>query len=146
MKKYFCIFTYLVAATAFAQSADNPVDLTGADANNFRSAVGHTVTLRGRLEVGKQGLSLSGAPPNDFFIYVIPDIPPSGVYSYPKTWTRFLHQQVRLTGKLRFRSFKQPKGRSAVQVPPDYFYMVLQRTKIESVGHKDDMRDVQDKP
>ena len=72
----------------------------------------------------------------------------SGVYSYPKTWTRFLHQQVRLTGELRFRSFKQPKGKSVVvvQIPPDYFYMVLQRTKIESVRHNEDLRDLQAKP
>lgn len=147
LKRYFCILTLFVAATAFAQSADSPVDLTGADASNLRSGLGHTVILVGRLGVGKQGLSLSGTPPNDIFIYVIPDIPPSGVYSFPKTWTRFLNQQVRLTGKLRFRSFKQPKGsKVVVQIPPDYFYMVLQRTKIESVSQSDDKRDLQAEP
>lgn len=131
MKTYLCILALLATAAAVAQSADTPVDLTGADANKFSSEVGHTVILRGRLEQGKEGLALSGEPPND--IYVIPDIPPSGVYSYPKTWTRFIRQQVRLTGELKFRSFKQPEGRIAIQVPPDYFYMVLQHTKIERV-------------
>lgn len=133
MKTCLCILALLATAAAVAQSAENPVDLTGADANQFRSEVGHTVSLRGRLEQGKEGLALSGEPPNDISVYVIPDIPPSGVYSYPKTWTRFIHQQVRLTGELRFRTFKQPKSRSAIQVPPDYFYMVLQHTKIERV-------------
>lgn len=126
----------LVATVATTQSTDRPADLTGADANQFRSQVGHTVILRGCLEEGKEGLSLVGAGPNDVELYVIPEMPSSGVYSYPKSWTRFLHQQVRLTGELRFRSFPPSKAGPAVQAPPDYFCMVLQRTTIERVGSK----------
>jgi hypothetical protein len=51
-----------------------------------------------------------------------------------------MHQQVRLTGELGFRAFDHRKFRDKegryVQVPPDYFYMVLQRTKIERVESK----------
>jgi hypothetical protein len=133
MKIYLTIFALLAAAVAVTPSADKPIDLTGADANEFRSQVGHTVILRGRLEDGKQGLLLGA---KHVAVYVIPERQPSGVDSYPETWTRLMHQQVRLTGELRFRSFDHSKavdkaGRP-VQVPPDYFYMVLQRTKIES--------------
>lgn len=137
MKIYLILFALLAAAVAVTQSADKLIDLTGADANKFKSQVGHTVILRGRLVDGKQGLFLSDATPHVLF-YVIPEIPPSGVYSYTE-WTRLMHQQVRLTGELRFRSFdrsKDPSKGGTVQVPPDYFYMVLQRTKIERVESK----------
>jgi hypothetical protein len=138
MKIYLTIFALLAAAVAATPSADKPIDLTGADAHTFRSQVGHTVILRGRLEDGKEGLVLGGAS-NHVLFYVLHEMPSSGVYSYPKTWTRFMHQQVRLTGELRLRSFDRSKDESkggTVQVAPDCFYMVLQRTKIEPVESK----------
>src|SRR5882672_7017935 len=97
MKIYLTVFALLAAALAATPAADKPIDLTGADANKFRSQVGNTVILRGRLGDGKQGL-FWGTTPNHVLFYVIPEMPPSGVYSYPKTWTRLMHQQVRLTG------------------------------------------------
>jgi hypothetical protein len=136
MKICLIIFALLAAAVAVTPSTDKPIDLTGADASQFKSQVGHTVILRGRLEDGKQGLLLGA---KNVAVYVIQEMRPRGVYSYPKTWTRLMHQQVRLTGELRFRSFDQSKDPSkggTVQVPPDYFYMVLERTKIERVESK----------
>jgi len=136
MKINLIVFVLLSAAIGVPQSADKPVDLTGADAKLFRSRVGYVVTLRGRLEdePRKQaGLSLVGAIGNDVGFYVIPDLPINGAYSYPETWTRWMHQQVRLTGKLRLRSFPQSKAPRSVQVPPDYSYMVLQSTTIAPV-------------
>jgi hypothetical protein len=137
LKIYLTVFALLAAAVAVTP-ADKPIDLTGADANKFRSQVGHTVILRGRLEDGKAGLLL-GAPHNSVVFYVISEGPHNGVYSYPKTWTRFMHQQVRLTGELRVHSSDRSKDWSkggTVQVAPDYFYMVLQLTKIERVESK----------
>lgn len=134
MKIYLTVFALLSAALAVTPSGEKPIDLTGADANKFRSQVGHTVILRGRLEDGKQGPCLWGATPDNVVFYVIPG------YAYPKAWTRLMHQQVRLTGELGFRSFDhsktQDKAGRAVQVPPDYFYMVLELTKIERVESK----------
>jgi hypothetical protein len=88
MKIYLIMFTLLAAGVAATPSADKPIDLTGADVEKFRSQVGHTVILRGRLEDGKEGPILLGGTPNNVVFYVIPEMPPSGVYSYPKTWTR----------------------------------------------------------
>jgi hypothetical protein len=140
MKIYLTIFALLAAAVAVTPSEDKLIDLTGADANQFKSQVGHTVILRGRLEEGKEGEWLSGATTYNICFYVIPEMPPSRVYSYPETWTRFMHQQVRLTGELRFRYGGRSKGRDKagrpIQVAPDCFYMVLQLTKIERVESK----------
>ena len=139
MKICLTIFALLAAAVAVTQPADKPVDLTGADANQFKSQVGHTVILRGRLEHGKEGFVLGGAS-NHVLFYVLHEMPPNGVYSYPETWTRFMHKQVRLTGELRFRSSGPSNARDKegryVQVAPDCFYMVLQRTKIEPIEPK----------
>jgi hypothetical protein len=136
MKINLIVLVLLSGAIGVPQSASKPVDLTGADAKQLRSHVGYIVTLRGRLEdeTRKQpGLSLVGATANDAGFYVIPELPTNGVYSYPQTWTRWMHQKVRLTGKLSLRSFHQSEGPRAVQVPPDYFYMVLQSTTIAPV-------------
>jgi hypothetical protein len=130
------VLALLCGATAVALASDKPVDLTGADADKFRSQVGHTVILRGRLEEGKEGATLLGATPNNVVFYVVPEMPPSGIYSYPATWERLLHRQVQLTGELKFRSFDRSKTRPYVQVPSDYFYMVLQRTRIDRSGSK----------
>jgi len=123
----------LILAIAVARAAGQSVDLTGADASKFRSHLGQTVSLRGRLEQGMQGPSLFGATPTNVAFYVIPEMPASGGYSYPTTWTRLMHKQVRLTGELKFRSFDRNKAGPFDQIPPDYYYMVLQRTKIERV-------------
>lgn len=123
--------------TAFLTwAADKPVDLTGSDASAFRSALGHTVSLRGRLEQGMQGPCLLGATPTNVVFYVIPDMPARGGYSYPETWTRLMHQRVRLTGELKFRSFDRSRAGPMEQTPPDYYYTVLQRTRIERVESK----------
>ena len=135
MKTRFSIFA-LVIVTFVAWAADKPIDLTGADAGAFRLQLGHTVSLCGRLEDGMQGPCLFGATPTNVVFYVIPDMPASGSYSYPKTWTRLIHSQVRLTGELKFRSFDNSKAGTLDQIPPDYYYMVLQRTMIERVEPK----------
>jgi len=135
MKTHSTIFA-LVIADSVAWAADKPIDLTGADAAAFRSQLGHTVSLCGRLEQGMQGPCLFGATPTNVVFYVIPDMPASGSYSYPETWTRLMHQQVRLTGDLKFRSFDHSKAEPLDQIPPDYYYMVLQRTTIERVESK----------
>lgn len=140
MKIYSLFFALLAAAVAVTQPADKPIDLTEAKANAFRAQVGHTVILRGHLEDGKEGLVLGGTP-NHVLFYVLPEMPPSGIYSYPETWTRFMHQQVQLTGELRFRSSGPSNARDNagrhVQVAPACFYMVLQRTKIEPSSQND---------
>ena len=58
MRMCLIICALWAAAVAVAQTTDKPIDLTGADANKFRSQVGHTVILRGRLEEGKEGAAL----------------------------------------------------------------------------------------
>jgi hypothetical protein len=135
MKAYLAIFTLAIALAA-AQAADTPTDLTGADASKFRSELGHTVSIRGRLESGMQGPCLFGATPTNVVFYVIVEMPPSGSYSYPEIWARLMHQQVRLTGELRFRSFDRSKVGPLDQIPPDYYFMVLQRTRIEHIELK----------
>jgi hypothetical protein len=135
MKAHLAIFV-LAVAIVVAGAADKPIDLTGADASKFRSQLGHTVSLRGRLEQGMQGPCLFGATPTNVVFYVIPEMPASGSYSYPETWTRLMHQQVQLTGELKFRSFDRRKAGPLDQISFDYYYMVLQRTRIERVEPK----------
>lgn len=119
-----------------AQAVDNAIDLTGANADSFRSNLGHTVTLRGRLEQGVQGPCLFEATPTNVVFYVMPDRPSSGHFSYPEKWVGLTHEQVRLTGELKFQSFDRSKTGSFDQIPPDYFYMVLQRTSIDRIESK----------
>ena len=128
MKAHFTILA-LAVAVSIARAADKPVDLTGADASEFKAHLGQTVILRGRLENGVQGPCLFGATPTNVVFYVIPEV--TKTYSYPEAWTRFGHQ-VRVTGELKFRAFDRSKAGPMDQIPPDYYYMVLQRTKIES--------------
>lgn len=122
--------------TAFANGADKPIDLTGADATKFKSQLGHVVSLRGRLEQGMQGPCLFGATPTNVVFYVIPDVPTNGSYFYPETWERLMHQQVKLIGELKFRSFDNSKAGPFAQIAPDYYYMVLQRTTVERLESK----------
>ena len=126
----------LIASAVLASSAEKPPDLTGAVAGSFKEHVGKVVTLCGRLEEGKEGPCLWGATPTNVVFYVIPDMPPSGRYAYPAAWERLMHKQVRVTGELRFRSFNRAKKEPLVQAPPDYYYMVLQRTRIEGAAEK----------
>jgi hypothetical protein len=94
------------------------------------------VVLQGRLEQGMRGLCLFNATPTNIVFYVIPDIPTNGSFAYPEAWTRNTHEQVRITGKLKFISFDRSKAGPFDQAPPDYYYMVLQQTKIERVESK----------
>jgi hypothetical protein len=130
-KMYFTILAF-IAAIGVAGAADKPTDLTGVDAGQFKAHLGQTVVLRGRLEEGKEGSCLWGATPTNVVFYIIPDMSKSGPVPIPETWTHFEHQQVRITGELKFRSFDQIKAGLFNQPAPDYYFMVLQRTKIES--------------
>ena len=135
MKTKLALLT-LVMSALLAFSAEKPPDLTGTVAGSFKQHLGKVVTLRGRLEEGKQGPCLWGATPTNVVFYVIPDMPPSGSYAYPTSWERLMHKHVRVTGELRFRSFDRAKADTLTQVPPDHYYMVLQRTRIEGVEKK----------
>ena len=135
MKVHLTILALVIAA-GVALAADKPVDLTGADASKFRLELGHLVSLRGRLEQGMQGPCLFGAMPTNVVFYVIPEMSASESYFYPEIWTRLTHQQVRLTGELRFRTFDRSKAGPLDQTPSDYYYMVVQRTRIERIESK----------
>ena len=126
----------IIITAALGNAADKPIDITEADATTFKAHVGRVISLCGRLEDGKQGLCLFGATASDVVFYVIPDRPPSGIYIYPEKWKQLMHKQVRITGELKFRSFDRSKLVPLVQIPPDYYYMVLQRTSIERVESK----------
>ena len=135
MKTKFTLYA-LIASVSLAVSAGQPPDLTGEGPATFKANLGKVVTLRGRLEEGKEGPCLFGATPTNVVFYVIPDMPPSGIYTYPGSWDRLMHQQVRVTGELKFRSFDRMKKDSLVQAPPDYYYMVLQQTSVEGIQPK----------
>lgn len=133
--KIHLIILALAAAIGVSRAADAPIDLTAADTSKFKEELGHVVTLRGRLENGKQGLCLYGATTNVSF-YVIPDELGKTFYSYPGAWMRLVDQQVRVTGELKFQSFDRSNAKPTDQVPPDFYYMVLQRAKIEREEQK----------
>jgi len=130
MRKHLIVLA-LAISTALSGAAEPPADLTGAAAANFKSALGNKVMLRGRLESGKDGQCLLGATPSNVVFYVVPDIPANGPFHYPEAWSRLEHQQVRITGELKFRSFNRSTAKGFGQMPPDYYYMVLQQTTIE---------------
>lgn len=136
MKTQLAVLTF-VLGTRFLFAAEEP-DLTGAGATSFKGHLGKIVTLRGRLEVGKEGYCLWRAAPTDVAFYIIPDMPHSGRYSYPASWQLLLHNQVSVTGELKFRSFHRPQAASVkkgtAQEPPDYYYMVLQRSRIKQAA------------
>jgi hypothetical protein len=135
MKTKFTLFA-LIASVSLAVSAGQPPDLTGEGPATFKAHLGKVVTLRGRLEEGKEGPCLFGATPTNVVFYVIPDMPPSGIYTYPGSWERLMHQQVRLTGELKFRSFDRTNKDSEIQASPDCYFMVLQQTTIEGIQSK----------
>jgi hypothetical protein len=129
MKTKLALLT-LITSAVLAFSAEKPPDLTGAMADSFKEHVGKAVTLRGRLEEGKQGLCLWGSTPTNVVFYIIPDMPPKGSYTYPVSWQKLMRQQVRVTGGLNFRS-GGTNNDSSIQTAPDYYYMVLQRTRVD---------------
>lgn len=129
-------FAALIASTVFACSADTPPDLTGASPDSFKAHLGKVVILRGRLEQGVQGPCLFDATPTNVVFYVIPNMPPSGTYGYPKSWEHLMHKRVQVTGELKFRSFDRRKKDPSMMIPPDYYYMVLQETSIEGLDSK----------
>ncbi len=116
--------------------ADKPPDLTRASPDSFKAHLEKTVTLSGRLEEGMQGFILVGATRTNIAFYIVPETSVSGSDSNPSSWERFRHQQVRVTGELRFRVFNHANKDPLMQVPGDYYYMVLQCTHIERLEKK----------
>lgn len=124
-------FWLVVLGARMAGAADLPDDLTGKKAGAFKAHLGQKVSLAGRLETGQQGYCLAGMGQEAVF-YVIPEIPAKGGFRYPAEWERMLHQSVCVTGELRHRSFQRAAVHDPkMQIPPDYYYMVLQRTRVE---------------
>lgn len=107
-------------------------DLTQASAETFAANVGNTVSLEGRLSTGKLGYSLWNATPEHVTFYVIPEIPAEGAFA--GSW-HLLEHQVRVTGKLKFSPAADPPNRDPTMAsgPSNYYYMVLQETKIERI-------------
>jgi hypothetical protein len=99
----------LAAIVMLCSCASVPTDLTGANANAFRTHVGHTVTLRGTLEFGKEGLvvyKLVGAAPNDVDLSIVPEMwiylkthPGTDdlMIGVPAPWSRLLGRRVVVT-------------------------------------------------
>lgn len=123
------------ASTALA--ADEVPDLTGADERQMKAHLGRMISLRGNISSGKQGASLAGATQKGVSFYVIAALPPKGgVFSWPEDWNRMMKEQrrVRVTGVLHYRDFSKVPGDKddeTVAMPQSYYYMVLQRTKVE---------------
>lgn len=125
-----------VMTTTLLCAAEKVPDITNSDAKTFKSHLGHTVSIQGRLSQGKEGDCLHGAIPKGIYFYVIRVISPSGGSTWPLK--NDYGKQVRVTGELKFRSFA--KVRSQIppdfQVPPDYYYMEVQHTKLELLPSK----------
>ena len=87
--------------------------------------------VEGKLEQGQQGLSVVGGPGASvsFYIFAAPTKGASGVL--PEAWEKRMHQRVRVTGKLRFQSFAPVADVRVRQRAPDFYYMILQQTRIE---------------
>lgn len=109
-------------------------DLTGLRAAAFKEHLDQVVALQGRLEEGQRGLTLAGAVPGDVVFYVVSVAGQDRAGSYPELWTKRLHREVRLTGKLRFKTFEPTLGTPLLQQSPDFYFMVLQQTQIEDVN------------
>ena len=109
-------------------------DLTGADAKVFQAHIGRVVSVRGRLGQDKEAM-LYGAGPKGFAFCIIPDVPPQG-YTWQAPWTQLEGRQVRVTGKLCFRSCGPTNTNPLVQTLADYYYMVLQETHVEPIKPK----------
>ncbi len=125
------VFWLVVLGARMAGAADLPDDLTGKKAAVFKAHLGQKVSVAGRLETGQQGYCLAGMDQEVVF-YIIPEMPANRGFRYPAEWERRLHQSVRVTGELRHRSFPRAAVNDPkMQIPPDFYYMVLQRTRVE---------------
>jgi hypothetical protein len=111
--------------------ADTPPDLTGAKADQFKAHIGKVICLTGRLETGMQGFQLFGSNSNKVRFYIRYDASTNSV------WDQLMHKHVRVTGELRLNAPRAPE-----QIPVDaqrdfdYYYMVKERTTVESVECK----------
>jgi hypothetical protein len=129
------IVAFVMTAT-LSWAAEKVPDITNSDAKTFKTHLGKTVSIQGRLSNGVHGACLFGAIPKGVSFYVIPVMPSSGSYTWPPEWNVY-GKQVRVTGELKFRSFDRSgtKGTgddsNPPQIPPDYYYMELQHTKLE---------------
>jgi hypothetical protein len=121
----------LLTVCMIAGAAEIPDDLTGKNLAVFKNHFGKTVTLRGKLEQGKQGACLVGATADDVVFYIVPIMLSSGTFVYPEKWEKFITKQVRITGTLKYRSFGRIFKDGISQTPPNYFYMDMQETKLE---------------
>jgi len=123
--------TALLCLAWTACSPPRPPNLTGRDVDAFKAENGRLVEIEGRLEQGRQGLMLVDGPANsvNFFVFAAPTKGATG--ELPEAWEKRLHKRVRLAGKLRFQSFEPPPGAPVRVNAPDFYYMILQQTRIE---------------
>jgi len=112
--------------------AETVPDLSKTDEATFKANIGKTVSIEGKLTNGKIGCSVWTGIHNVSF-RVVPDVPPGG-FAYPKAWMDLIGQQVRVTGELKFKRFDHNLDRPGYQSALDYYFMVLQKTKIEKVA------------
>lgn len=112
--------------------AESIPDLTNANASTFKANIGKTVSIQGKLQNGKVGLPVSNGTRKVSF-RVVPDVPPGG-FAYPKAWMDLIGHQVRVTGELRFQGFDHSHDGAESQSVVDYYFMVLQKAKIEKVA------------
>lgn len=126
----------LVMTATLSCAAEKIPDITNSDAKTFKAHLGKIVSIQGRLSDRGQGAGLSGAIPKGVSFYVIPVIPSSGGYSWPSEWSDYRKKLVRVTGELKFRSFEKLRSGVPGQIPPDYYYMEVQHTKLELLPAK----------
>jgi hypothetical protein len=127
----------LIAFALFISTAtggEKPPDITGANKKTLDAHLGKVVSLRGTLDLGMQGEIIRGATRRGDF-YIIADVPPGG-FTLPESWMQLRGHKVRVTGELKFRSFDHTHAKPEDQIPPDYYYMVLQRTEIQRLDSK----------
>jgi hypothetical protein len=124
-----------VVSAVLCCDASEPPDLTRASAHVFKDHIGHVVSLRGRLELGKGGGVLLGATRRAVVFYLIPRMP-SGGYTWPPRLDRLFHRQVRVTGTLRFEAFDHSHDSPEVQAAEDHYYMIVQDTQFEGVDSR----------
>jgi hypothetical protein len=130
MQKILLLMALAVFAS-IARGGDQPPDITGAGKKTLHRHLGKVVSLHGTLGLGLLGETLSDATKEVDF-YVVADVPPGG-FTLPQSWLRLRGRKVRVTGTLRFHKYPPFDGS---QVPPSYYYMVLQQTQIQPVDAK----------
>ena len=122
------LLAVLFTSSVLAFCADAPPDLTGAKADKFKTHLGQAVCLTGRLEVGVYGFMLSGSNTNKVLFFL-----PCSSSTNSTSWKHLLHKQVRVTGELRFYTWRGPK---TGQFPPDYYYIIRDGAKVEESACK----------